>query len=274
MGLLSILDRYLPDEQVMSLLNGGRRGVSALLHGGGHQPQGVTTTDNGDVMRHLMAGQGYDVPADATQFGGASVAPPAYDKSTDGKPGFWSVLDGVLGGETISEARDSVRKRELARRAEPANEAIRQRVMNYVSGLPAEQQALYFTNPDKWSEAIAKGYEPRTLSGGQTEHGPNGDYTAPMIGVSGDQAYTQTPSTFTITGKRGPTFDETSQDANRRATVAQALAALDETRRHNKASESVDAGRLSLEERKRRDAAGGDGGDLGGMTTQQLLDAL
>jgi hypothetical protein len=296
MGLLNYLE-HLPAE-AGGLLGSARHRLAGLL---GHPvddaaamaPGSVTTPDDGAVMGHFRSR--LDIPADVdgSRFGGPAMvapgtapsmlagAPTRRDKSTDGKPGFWQTVDLVLGGDTITDAREKLRQRELDRRTEPAEQALRGQLLEYIATLPAREQAIYFTKPETWASDAGEAMKPRTLSGGSTEiRGDGSTYTAPVLGVNGDQGFTQTPDAFTVTGQRGPSHEETSLDRDRQAKIAQLLTALQETVRHNQASEGIDRSRVAVERQnaataaRNADATVGGGNDLSNMSTADLLAAL
>lgn len=116
----------------------------------------------------------------------------------------------------------------------------------------------FLANRKAYTESSAKNYEPQGVAGGNSVQyqGPQGPLTtAPLMGVSGDQGYTQTPDSFNVTGQRGPSFAENTNAEQVRAQIAQAIADLTEKARHNRASEGIGW----YNARKAPGAAGGSG---------------
>jgi hypothetical protein len=139
MGLLNTLDRFFPDEQIMGLL--GRRQPQA-------QPIGVS-----QLPPALPTGS------------------PVPQRGPKG-PSFFRVLDEVLGGKTITQARDDWKAKQanaplvdLQRRL--ALEAGQRQITGYSAAdkmgmTPEEQVALAF-NPQKFGEQLATGSQRATL---------------------------------------------------------------------------------------------------------------
>lgn len=133
------------------------------------------------------------------------------------------VFDQVLGGRTISDARDYV----AARDAEKAQSAQLQRYIEQNVTDPNERM-IAMANPKAWSDARAERYKPMQVTKGNTvRYGPGeSDFTAPEMGIAADQFYTQTPGGVNITGTRAPSFDEKSSAAKRIADMEAELQRL------------------------------------------------
>lgn len=126
------------------------------------------------------------------------------------------VFDQVLGGKTITEARDYLEEQAAAKaRAAQMQQMIDQNVTD-----PRERM-IAMANPKAWSDALAERLKPMQVTGGNTVlNGSAGSpYMAPKLvdndgvyGVQGSDGYTQT-------GQRGQTHAELQTQVRDAASI-------------------------------------------------------
>ena len=195
----------------------------------------------------------YAAPADIAAFAdfvtnpnGTPIAAPE-----PWKPNAWGTLDRVLGGMTITQARQDQQNDHDAEIARQQRQALLERVL----GNDPRARLAYLTKPDAWASEVAKNYAPATVNGGDTLMRPGyGQTTAPKLEMSGDSALTLTPESATVTGRRPISAAEEAK-----ARIDEANAALEALRlqgqlRHWASQDSTAAGHLGL---ARQRAAGG-----------------
>lgn len=129
----------------------------------------------------------------------------------------WRILDSVLGGGmTISQARDA----ETARIS--GAERLQQQLA-FASTLPPIEREIYMSNIKAWSDNKAANLKNVDLAGGHVLTTGDGRALAgaPIIEKFDDRFGFASPVTgqTMFTDPRGPTFDETSNDAERRSTA-------------------------------------------------------
>jgi hypothetical protein len=97
--------------------------------------------------------------------------------------------------------------------------------------------ALLEANPDAITGALAKGYEPTTISEGQYRLGPTGQpqFVAPKTGIDDGRGYVLGPQGMQSLGELAPSFGQQT------ARMGQ-----EETGRHNLATEDLGQGQLAV----------------------------
>lgn len=158
-----------------------------------------------------------------------------------GKASALDVLWGVLGGYSPGATKRGIEGGYQQQQAAQAREAEIQALARQNITDPREL-LNFLANRKAYTESSAKNYEPQGVAGGNSVQyqGPQGPITtAPLMGVSGDQGYTQTPDNFSITGQRAPSFAENTNAEQVKAQIAQAIAELTEKARHNRQSEGI-----------------------------------
>lgn len=143
---------------------------------------------------------------------------------------------------------------------------VRQQIASAFPNDP-RAQALASLNPEAVIAAAAKGYEPQTLSSGQTlVQGGAPVYQAPIIEKFDDRfgRYDPTTNSVSYTQARGPTFQENEGQRHNQVGEAQGWRGLDINQQNansqatsaGAAATGAQTGRLAYEARK---AAGGFG---------------
>lgn len=123
-------------------------------------------------------------------------------------PSFLQVLDRVLGGDTITEARRNLLAEDQAAKQKAATIAEVRGLMGQVLTDPRERLA-YLANPEEWVKAVATNYAAANVGGGDTRIMPKyGAVTAPKVIESGDSIISATPEDMTVLGRREPSFKE------------------------------------------------------------------
>jgi hypothetical protein len=92
-------------------------------------------------------------------------------------------------------------------------------------GLSEQEMFVLENAPADAVNALAERMKPQTIAPGSTglNTSQGSVYTAPVMGMSGDQAYTQSPGSFNITGTRAPSFAEQSEADKRMADIERAI---------------------------------------------------
>lgn len=128
--IYNALDRFLPLDGLLDPMFGGapprRQGVREGFAPGGSAPQG-------GVMGFPAMPGPQSAPRSVPEPGRPKVSP-------------WRVLDGVLGGATISESLDRERGRPVAQ----------QQQAQFRANLPADQQAVFDVSPELWAQYFGK----------------------------------------------------------------------------------------------------------------------
>lgn len=123
-------------------------------------------------------------------------------------PSFLQVLDRVLGGDTITEARRNLITEDQATKQKAASLAEVRSLMGQVLTDPRERLA-YLANPEEWVKAVATNYAAANVGGGDTRVMPHyGSVTAPKVIESGDSIISATPDDMTVLGRREPSYKE------------------------------------------------------------------
>lgn len=193
----------------------------------------------------------------------APAAPPAGGKG----PSFGRVLDGVLGGSTITEVKDAYRARKAA-------EARQQQYLQMVESLnlSPEEKLIALNDPEEFMKAVATRHAYHAEDGGKTVFNAPGQGGRPLVtqklvedgGIYG----TQSADGYTQTGQRGMSHTETETARKNDADIAHAAALLGiqkeqlaEMVRNHKATEGIGYGNLGMrgKEFEARKAAGGFG---------------
>lgn len=120
-------------------------------------------------------------------------------------------------------------------------------------------QAAFISAPDAALGTFWKGYEPTTLSGGQTRINPLGgqNFTAPELRYEGGIAGTQTADGFDVTGQRPQTYVETEAGRHNLVDEGQGWRGLNiQQQNANTGMFSAQTGRMAHDARA---AAGGYG---------------
>jgi hypothetical protein len=120
----------------------------------------------------------------------------------------WRVIDGVLGGRTISESLDH-------ERARPQMEAMQQKMLAFASQLDPRERMVFLQSPAEWAKQNATRYGFHDVAGGNTiVNGPGGGTTvAPKVEKFDDRfgvlnvGQDGAPQAQ-FTDARGPTYDE------------------------------------------------------------------
>ena len=201
----------------------------------------------------------YAAPADIAAFAdfvtnpnGTPIAAPE-----PWKPNAWGTLDRVLGGMTITQARQDQQNDHDAEIARQQRQALLERVL----GNDPRARLAYLTKPDAWASEVAKNYAPATVNGGDTLMRPGyGQTTAPKLEMSGDSAVVQTPEGMTVTGRRPMAASDEAE-----LRIKEALAALKELETRGQLARwanqnAVDQGQLGLGWYNARKSGGAGGG--------------
>lgn len=133
------------------------------------------------------------------------AAPPTATPGAPYKPSAWAILDQVLGGQTITDA-----KRGLIRQHadDEAMASQRQMLQEAASSIQDPHERLAFLlNPTEYAKQLATRYAAHNVNGGDSlAFGNPGDggssWTAPKVEVSGDSAVSITPDKMTVLGQR------------------------------------------------------------------------
>lgn len=143
---------------------------------------------------------------------------PTMEQAKEWSPSILAIIDGVLGGSTITEAR----RREIARHQAMQDEALRQGLAYDVLGQDPREILTYLTDPEAWAGQSSRNYAPITAGEGQTVMRPGEEpVTTPKTGVAGDTFYTQTPQGVAQTGRRAPSYAEVQDAENARIRAIQ-----------------------------------------------------
>lgn len=179
-----------------------------------------------------------------------------------GKASALDVLWGVLGGYSPGATKRGIEGGFEKQQAAQAREAEIQALARQNITDPREL-LNFLANRKAYTESSAKNYEPQGISGGNSVQyqGPQGPMTtAPLMGVSGDQGYTQTPDSFSVTGRRDPSFSENTERTQVMAAIQQAIENLKQKDRHDRQTEGI-----GWYNAKKAPAAGGGAGDGGSI---------
>jgi len=138
------------------------------------------------------------LPTEAT--GGPEAAPSPAEAPY--KPSGWAVLDRVLGGDTITEARRRLVNEHSADEASQSQMATLQAALAGITD-PRERIA-FLLNPTEYGKSLSSRYGAQNVTGGNTvvygQGGPT--YTAPKVEMSGDSGVVLTPDKMTVLGSR------------------------------------------------------------------------
>ena len=164
------------------------------------------------------------------------------------------IVDSVLGGRTITEARDAENAREAAQAQRAEMEALADSLE-----MGPEERLLFMTDPETWAKVAQSRQEVRTVAGGSTVGDSSGPlWAAPEVGMDGGVPYSLDPMTGQATYDEarplGP--NEQAQAQYRAEQVAVARQKAEEQARHNRAQEGTAASR---EARQRGGGRGGGG---------------
>lgn len=204
---------------------------------------------------------------------GAPVQPVAIPPAPGGapppqggkKPSFGRVLDGVLGGQTITEVKDAYRAQQAAAQRKAALDGLAKQVIT-----DPREMMVYQTDPDGWAKANASRLEAYTLTPG-AKRGIGGqgiDYAPQQYEMGDDLIQTDANGGAHSIHKRDPTFAEKTTAEKVQAEIKNMAdrlgidaAQLVEMIRSHKANESIGQGNLGMRGREfeARKAAGGFG---------------
>lgn len=224
-------------------------------HSAGTIPLAALMPDNNPILQMLLApGPAAGVPATTPQP--VAAQPPAQvpatapaQQSVKGAS-FGRILDGVLGGQTVTEVKDAYRAQQIAQQRKAQLDALAGQVIT-----DPREMMVYQADPEQWAKANASRLEAYTLSPGakRAVGGQPIDY-APQQFQMGDQLVQTTPqggaqSIFT----RAPTFAEQN---TREKTLAEIQNMIDrlgldreqlaEAIRSHRANESIGRGNLGV----------------------------
>lgn len=190
------------------------------------------------------------------------------------------------GGGNLARVQEGYRKRTAAEAGAAEAEKMRALAAELYADDP-EAQLLFSADPEAFVAARAERMKPRTMSGGQTYIDPTTGqrFTAPTVEKMDDRFAYYDPETgeARYSEARSPTYQEGTGRMN-----------AEEAARHNREQEKLGMGQLGVSRgnlgvaqghlgvartRVGREGAGfsgagGGGGDLSNMTTQQLIEAL
>lgn len=139
-------------------------------------------------------------------------------------PSFLQVLDRVLGGDTITEARRNLIAEDQATKQKAASLAEVRGLMGQVLTDPRERLA-YLANPEEWVKAVATNYAASNVGAGDTRVMPHyGSVTAPKVFESADSIISATPDEMTVLGRREPSFKEQADADIKERLAERALA--------------------------------------------------
>jgi hypothetical protein len=231
--------------------------------GAGSIPLAAVMPDDNPILRMLLASSSPTVaaaqpaqapaavPAAAAQPipAQAPTAAPPVQQSAKG-PSFLRILDGVLGGNTVTEVKDAYRAQQIAQQRKAQLDALAGQVIT-----DPREMMVYQADPEQWAKANASRLEAYTLSPGakRAVGGQQIDY-APQQFQMGDQLVQTTPqggaqSIFT----RAPTFAEQN---TREKTLAEIQNMIDrlgldreqlaEAIRNHRATEAIGQGNLGV----------------------------
>jgi len=143
--------------------------------------------------------------------------------------GFWRTLDDVAGGKTISQSRDAQAARVAGQHAAIQQREQLQDLQRKIGKSDPTAAMMLALDPEGMLKTLQKGYEPATLSGGQTRMGGPGvrPVTAPVLGMDGGHTFTQTPQGTAFTGQRPQSHVEKETAGHNRAQEAHQAADLD-----------------------------------------------
>lgn len=158
----------------------------------------------------------------------------------------------LTGTDGLSNNREEAILSDYARKAE-AKEQERLRTQNAMldqMGVTGRERLAYWANPEKYGESYATNLEAADINGGDSRSilGANGVrsmITAPKFGVDGGYGYKQTADGIEWGDQRGQNHDEVTAEGT-----------LDETGRHNRATEGVLRDRLAYDRSKPQAGSG------------------
>lgn len=140
------------------------------------QPQrfGLLSPDMQEAMRRVAA-----MPVPQPQ------APPQRSRVSG-----WRLLDGILGGKTVTESLDAERAHETQEAMRPETDARMARIRSYVDTLPPALQLAFASNPEKLGEAMATRAQGRVLDQGDVYlSGETPGYAAPFEAAPGSAIF-------------------------------------------------------------------------------------
>lgn len=165
---------------------------------------------------------------------GPQQAPQAPEKPF--KPSLVDTIWGVAAGYSPNQARqmqvDAYAKRQAQQTEAQERAALMAKAQATITD--PREWAVFMADPKEWAKRAAERYGVQNVTGGNTAvYGDpaNGgtSYTAPKMGESGDQFYTQTADGVTMTGQRAPSYEEETgrMNAGRPVQVGNGGAVID-----------------------------------------------